>query len=67
MTTKTDRSVSFSQHPVSLAGTDATAHVSTLRVLAFGAVWAVVIAVSIAAQTYLSMLGHGHSFWRILG
>jgi two-component sensor histidine kinase len=25
------------------------------------------MAVSVAAQTYLSMLGHGHSFWRILG
>jgi anti-sigma regulatory factor (Ser/Thr protein kinase) len=36
------------------------------RVIAAGAGVAAVLALSIAAQTYLSMLGHGHSFRRIL-
>ena len=35
-------------------------------VLAVGSAIATVLAVSIAAQTYLSMLGHGHSFGRML-
>ncbi len=39
---------------------------STTRVLAIGAVCALFIALSVTAQTYLSMLGHGHSFWRML-
>lgn len=43
--------------------TDALA---TSRVLAIGAACAVFIALSVTAQTYLSMLGHGHSFWRML-
>ncbi|MEQ1910772.1 MAG: histidine kinase [Vicinamibacterales bacterium] len=34
--------------------------------LAIGAACAVFVALSVTAQTYLSMLGHGHSFWRIL-
>jgi len=36
------------------------------RVIAAGAAVAAVLALSIAAQTYLSMLGHGHSFRRML-
>ena len=36
------------------------------RVIAAGAGVAAVLALSIAAQTYLSMLGHGHSFRRML-
>ena len=36
------------------------------RVIAAGAGVATVLALSIAAQTYLSMLGHGHSFRRML-
>ncbi len=39
---------------------------STGRVLAIGAACAVFVALSVTAQTYLSMLGHGHSFWRML-
>ena len=34
--------------------------------IAAGAAVAIVLALSIAAQTYLSMLGHGHSFRRML-
>ena len=40
--------------------------VRTGRVLAIGFACAVFVALSVTAQTYLSMLGHGHSFWRIL-
>lgn len=40
---------------------------STARVLAIGFAGALFVALSVAAQTYLSMLGHGHSFWRMLG
>ena len=36
------------------------------RVLVVGLMGAALVAVSISAQTYLSMLNHGHSFWRIL-
>jgi two-component system, LytTR family, sensor kinase len=36
------------------------------RVLLVGVFCAALAAVSITAQTYLSMLNHGHSFWRIL-
>lgn len=49
-----------------LVATDALASWSTLRVLAVGAAIALFIALSVTAQTYLSMLGHGHSFWRML-
>ena len=37
-----------------------------LTIIAVGAGLAALLALSIAAQTYLSMLGHGHSFQRIL-
>ncbi len=40
--------------------------ISTPRVLAIGFAGALFIALSVSAQTYLSMLGHGHSFWRML-
>jgi signal transduction histidine kinase len=43
---------------------DAT--ISTRRVLALGLPSAAFIALSVAAQTYLSMLDHGHAFWRML-
>ena len=36
------------------------------RVLAIGFACAAFVALSVTAQTYLSMLGHGHSFWRML-
>ena len=36
------------------------------RVMAIGGGLAAILAVSVSAQTYLSMLGHGHSFRRIL-
>ncbi|MGE3519927.1 MAG: sensor histidine kinase [Vicinamibacterales bacterium] len=36
------------------------------QILALGVPAAIVVALSVTAQTYLSMLGHGHSFWRIL-
>ncbi len=39
---------------------------STARVLAIGFAGALFVALSVTAQTYLSMLGHGHSFWRML-
>lgn len=39
---------------------------ATGRVLAIGAACAAFVAISVTAQTYLSMLGHGHSFWRML-
>ena len=39
---------------------------STGRVLAIGFAGALFVALSVTAQTYLSMLGHGHSFWRML-
>ena len=39
---------------------------ASTRVIAAGAAVATVLALSIAAQTYLSMLGHGHSFRRML-
>ena len=39
---------------------------ASMRVIAAGAGVAAVLALSIAAQTYLSMLGHGHSFRRML-
>ena len=39
---------------------------ASTRVFAVGAAVATVLALSIAAQTYLSMLGHGHSFKRML-
>ena len=39
---------------------------ASTRVIAAGAAVAIVLALSIAAQTYLSMLGHGHSFRRML-
>ncbi|MEQ1730349.1 MAG: histidine kinase, partial [Vicinamibacterales bacterium] len=39
---------------------------STGRVLAMGFAAALFVALSVTAQTYLSMLGHGHSFWRML-
>jgi len=45
---------------------EAPALVSNGRVLLIGAVCAVFVALSVSAQSYLSMLGHGHSFWRIL-
>jgi hypothetical protein len=38
----------------------------TRRVIAIGAGLAATLAVSVSTQTYLSMLGHGHSFRRIL-
>lgn len=40
---------------------------TTGRVLLIGAAVATFVALSVTAQTYLSMLGHGHSFWRMLG
>lgn len=40
---------------------------TTGRVLLIGAGVAIFVALSVTAQTYLSMLGHGHSFWRMLG
>ncbi|MGC4082318.1 MAG: sensor histidine kinase [Vicinamibacterales bacterium] len=43
-----------------------SASLSTGRVLLIGGASAVFVALSVTAQTYLSMLGHGHSFWRIL-
>lgn len=39
---------------------------STRRIVSFGLVCAAFVALSVSAQTYLSMLGHGHSFWRML-
>ena len=39
---------------------------STRRVMAIGGGLAAILAVSVSAQTYLSMLGHGHSFRRML-
>lgn len=39
---------------------------STLRILLIGGAAAIFVALSVTAQTYLSMLGHGHSFWRML-
>ncbi|MGE4164342.1 MAG: sensor histidine kinase [Vicinamibacterales bacterium] len=39
---------------------------STRRIVAIGLVCAGFVALSVSAQTYLSMLGHGHSFWRML-
>lgn len=45
---------------------DAPVSLSTRRVLLIGAACAVFVALSVTAQTYLSMLGHGHSFWRML-
>ena len=44
----------------------ATTSFRSLPVVAASAGLAIVLAVSIAAQTYLSMLGHGHSFRRML-
>jgi hypothetical protein len=38
----------------------------TLRVIAIGNGCAAILALSVSAQTYLSMLNHGHSFVRIL-
>ena len=40
--------------------------VPAFRVLAVGLVGSALVALSLSAQTYLSMLSHGHSFWRIL-
>lgn len=40
--------------------------ISTARVLVAGLAGATFIALSVTAQTYLSMLGHGHSFSRML-
>jgi signal transduction histidine kinase len=40
--------------------------ISTRRVLAIGLPSAAFVALSVTAQTYLSMLNHGHAFWRIL-
>jgi len=40
---------------------------ATGRVLVIAVVCALFIAVSVTAQSYLSMLGHGHSYWRMLG
>lgn len=40
--------------------------VSSRRIVAIGLVFAGFVALSVSAQTYLSMLGHGHSFWRML-
>ncbi len=45
---------------------DPLASLSNGRILLIGAACAVFVALSVTAQTYLSMLGHGHSFWRIL-
>jgi lysylphosphatidylglycerol synthetase-like protein (DUF2156 family) len=48
---------------------DQSAHVTSfpsLPVIAAGSGLAALLALSIAAQTYLSMLGHGHSFRRML-
>src|SRR6476620_5281134 len=42
------------------------APMSTLRVLALGVPSAAFVALSVTAQTYLSMLDHGHAFWRML-
>jgi two-component system LytT family sensor kinase len=42
------------------------ASLPSLPILAAGGILAAVLALSIAAQTYLSMLGHGHSFSRML-
>lgn len=39
---------------------------STRRIVSFGLVCAAFVALSVSAQTYLSMRGHGHSFWRML-
>ena len=55
MTESSDRA-----QPVSMPASAST------RVIAAGAAVATVLALSIAAQTYLSMLGHGHSFRRML-
>lgn len=44
-----------------------TVSLTTGRVLLIGAAVATFVALSVTAQTYLSMLGHGHSFWRMLG
>jgi signal transduction histidine kinase len=40
--------------------------VSTRRVLVLGLPTAAFVALSVTAQTYLSMLNHGHAFWRML-
>lgn len=45
---------------------EATGALATGRILAIGSACAAFVALSVTAQTYLSMLGHGHSFWRIL-
>ncbi len=52
-----------SPHAASASQTDS---LRSGRVLAIGAACALFVALSVTAQTYLSMLGHGHSFWRIL-
>lgn len=51
--------------PGDAAGTPPTDSLRTGRVLAIGFACALFVALSVTAQTYLSMLGHGHSFWRI--
>ena len=47
-------------------GADATLPLSAGRIFLIGGASAVFVALSVTAQTYLSMLGHGHSFWRML-
>jgi two-component system LytT family sensor kinase len=42
------------------------APISTRRVLMLGLPSAAFVALSVTAQTYLSMLSHGHQFWRML-
>jgi hypothetical protein len=51
----------FATRPLRLYGASGSG-----LVMAIGPGIAVILAVSVSAQTYLSMLGHGHSFHRIL-
>lgn len=53
-------------NPPAEAGQDEAVSLTTGRVLLIGTAVAMFVALSVTAQTYLSMLGHGHSFWRML-
>lgn len=63
-----DVSIEFRRSPASSDADESGpgASLSTGRVLLIGAACAAFVALWVTAQTYLSMLGHGHSFWRIL-
>ncbi len=56
----------LTSHADAVASASRSNSFSTARVLAIGFAGALFVALSVTAQTYLSMLGHGHSFWRML-